>query len=705
MKVTLKSIIVGGISLSSFCCFANEEISVIATKEGKSGYTSSASSMFGVGGSFLKTPQSVSTVSQDLMKDQGVTSTKDALRNVAGISFSAGEGGAGQGDNLTLRGFSGRSDFYLDGIRDFGNYTRDSFNLEKIDVIKGPSSSIAGRGSTGGIINQESKMPTNKEIKTVSLTGGTDATRRAVLDFNTKIEGLSYSAFRVNMLSHSSNVAGRDYVSNKRFGFAPSVSFGMGTKSRTNISYLHQSQDDIPDFGFPFIKNSTPVEAQVGSRANYYGFVGNYFKTQVDMLNGKYEYDFSDNSSLTQTVRFGRNQRNFIATSPKTSDSNPTSVSRNQVAINSVESILTSRTVFASDFNTGFVKHNLQTGFEFTKETSNPTRFNYTGVPSTNIFNPTPEDPFSGTASVRTNVHTEANTEAIFLNHTFGFGRYFDLILGGRLDNFRVKYEESIAKRDFSRSDFMKSARSSFVFKPKDNGSFYFNYGTSFNPAAEQFSLSVTTRNLSPEQNKTLEIGTKWQTIDKKLNFSSAIFKTVKTNVFVTNPLDSLSTVSGGEQEVMGFETQLNGSLTDKLQIFTSYAYLDSKIVSSTNLNQIGNRLQNVPMHTFSIWTTYKFVPKFEAGFGANLISRRAASIVEYDSSGSVVSSNTEGEIRWVSGYTTFSAMAKYTMNKKVDMQLNLYNLTNQFYYDQTYPGHVVPGASFFALFTTNIKF
>ena len=251
----------------------------------------------------LDTPQSIDTIPRQLLDDQAVNTLRDALRNVSGISLGAGEN-ASQGDNLTLRGFSARSDIYLDGMRDFGSYYRDPFYLEQIQVLKGPSSILFGRGSTGGVIEQDSKQAGLTPFTNGSVAFGTDFTKRVTADVNQPLGLLgSGAAFRINLMAHDSNVAGRDTTENSRFGLAPTLSLGLGTDTRAYFSFIHQTEYDVPDYGMPILFQGTAgaprqvaqaVPESVG-RSNFYGFAENdYLRTNVDVATGKIEHDVND---------------------------------------------------------------------------------------------------------------------------------------------------------------------------------------------------------------------------------------------------------------------------------------------------------------------------------------------------------------------------------------------------------------------------
>ena len=301
------------------------------------------------------TPQTIDIVSQKTMQEQGVTTLRDGLRNVAGISMAAGEGGS-QGDNLTIRGFSARNDLYIDGMRDFGSYYRDPFNLDEIEVIQGPESTNFGRGSTGGVVNQATKFPNMNRMFSGTFDGGTDGTRRLTTDFNAPFTALgTQSAFRLNLMGDEGGVAGRPVVNNKRYGIAPSLYFGLGAPTRIIISGLNQQADDIPDYGIPWLfNNPAPV-----SRNNYYGFEngGNYLRTRDNIATVRAEHDFGAHFTLRNQSRYARYDRDVRITEPQatlttTAGIAPTLatplanivINRNELTSNSVEAFLANQT-------------------------------------------------------------------------------------------------------------------------------------------------------------------------------------------------------------------------------------------------------------------------------------------------------------------------------------------------------------------------
>ncbi len=653
----------------------------------------------------LDTPQSVSVVPQQVMAEQNTTTLRDALRNVAGISLAAGEGGA-QGDNLTIRGFTARNDIFLDGIRDFGSYYRDTFDQEEVQVLQGPSAITFGRGTTGGVVNEVSKTPEMTPFIQGNATAGSDLTRRMAVDINEPLAQLgSGAAFRLNLMGDDNKVADRDVAEYRRYGFAPSLAFGLGTSTRVVLSYFHQSEDDTPDYGIPWLFNGpAPV-----ARNNYYGFPdANFLRTDDDIVTAKAEHDLDHGITLRNVVRYAHEARNAQITEAQiptgTTLATPLSaimINRNQINVDSVETMLDDQMDATFRFSTGFVKHTLVTGLEATRETSDPTRNTITGVPTTSLLNPNESQPYAGTSVPSSSVQTTSVSYGAYAIDTMSLGRKFDLIGGGRWDRFGTEYSQSIAPvAAFSRVDRMPSWRGALVYKPKSNGSIYFDAGNSFNPSAETLSLSAANANTPPEKNLTFEIGSKWNLDSGKFAVDSSLFRTDKTNAREPDPNNPLQNVLGGNQRVNGFEVTVTGHLTDRWQLLSSYALLDGKVVSSQYYPlAVGAPLANVPRNTFNFWSTYRFPwRRFEGGIGGNFVDKRTASAtVPYDP--------TTGLLKEVPGYWVFNAMANYPLNEHASLQLNLNNLANKYYYDQIHPAHIVPGAGFTALIGINFKF
>ena len=652
----------------------------------------------------LDTPQTISAVPKETMEEQGVTTLRDALRDVAGISLAAGEGGA-QGDNLTVRGFTARNDLFIDGMRDFGSYYRDPFDMEEVEVLEGPSSVTFGRGSTGGVVNQASKAPTLKRFVSGGLDFGTDLTRRATLDLDQPIGALGpHAAFRLNLMGDMNDVAGRDIAENRRFGIAPSLSLGIGTATRAMIGYFHQTADDIPDYGVPWLFNGpAPV-----NRTNYYGFQnGNYLRTYDDIGTAKIEHDFSANVTLRDQARYANYVRDVLITEPQITTpvtlSTPLdqmTVTRHEIGVNSVETMLDEQLDLTARFQLGSLHNTLIAGVEGAKETSDPTRPTWSNVPTTSLLNPNPYQPFSGTETITSIVHTTSLTAAAYVLDTLQLSPHWDLTGGIRWDRFDTAYTQQVAPASaFNRVDEMPSWRSALVYKPATNGSVYIDAGTSFNPSAESLSLSAATANLPPEKNLTYEMGTKWDFDREHLSLRSALFRTEKYNAREPDPDNPLLDVLGGNQRVDGVEIQGRGQITNRWNLMTSFAYLDSTVVSSQYYPAaVGYPLANVPRFTFNCWSEYRLSRKWELGAGSNYVSSRTASAT-------APLDPTTGLIKEVPGYWVFNAMAKHPLTDHIDLQVNVNNIANRYYYDELHPGHIVLGPGRSALVGLKFKF
>ena len=628
----------------------------------------------------LETPQTVVVVQQFVLKDEQNTSLRDALRNVPGISMAAGEAGA-QGDNLTIRGFTARNDIFLDGIRDFGSYYRDSFNFEQIEVLEGPAGVDFGRGSTGGVINQESKVPTTQKFVNVQAQFGTDLTRRVTADINEPLDDLGQgSAVRVNALATDGGVAGRPFAQNRRFGFAPSLEFGMNSPTRYTISYFHFTESDTPDYGLPWFFNNVAPGA---IRHNYFGFPDqNYLRTNDDIVTGKVDHDFSPEVSLHSIGRWANYPRQAQITEPQicsnaavsvpvggfvsalptsaintalpcayTPIANPASiaVNRNQIQVKSVEGDLWGQAALTARFKVLGVGNNFVAGVEGGQEISNPIRSSYTinkinTVPSTNLVSPNPSTAtFGGQGYVTSIVHTKSDSIGVWFVDTIHLGNFFELSGGVRWDRFDTDFNSyspppptggvvtaNIAP--LTQVVAQPSYRAAFVYKPNSHGSVYFDYGTSFNPSAESLSLSMSTSILPPEENQTFEFGAKYSLLGERLLLEGALFRTEKDNARETDPTNSNNVVEAGNQLVKGVQFSAVGRLPEGTDLVLGYAYLNSAVIASQEYpTSVGYPLANVPKQTFNFFLTHRLFARFNGGLGGNYVaSRTASSTVPY---------------------------------------------------------------------------
>jgi len=708
---------VGFACISSLPSFAaetgGEELGTVVVEGARiPDYTTKSSSVSKFTESLRDTPQSVTTVMQQEMDDRAVVTMNDALRTVPGITLGAGET-SWQGTNLFLRGFTTRNDMFLDGMRDFGYYYRDSFNNASIEVLKGPASILFGRGSTGGVIQQVSKPVVLDRHASGSVQFGSDETRRATLDIGSPVPALNdASGFRLNVMVHDGKVEDRDRAENKRWGIAPSLAMGLGTPTRLVVSYLHQDDDIRPDYGLPWMAGRpAPVR-----RSNFYGFDSDYLDTTVDIGTVRFEHDFSDSLSLRNQIRYSRAERAFRITEPTISAGTPGGTPPQDVTLTrivfegySADTLLQNQTDLTARFATAGVEHTLVTGLELSRDNPRPVYVSNSGLPTTNLANPPRQDYSVGLSYPRLAARTVAEGIAVYALDTLKLTEQWQVILGARWDRLDTEYRSSgfspdgavIATTRIDRTDEAPSYRGAIVYKPVTAGTIYLGYGNSFNPSAEGIESMVSSgralgqanQRLDPEESHTYELGVKWEFAGGRTLLSSSVFRIEKSNARVPDPTTPGFNDLGGEQRVDGFEVELVGRMTDFWKLRAGYAHLDSEILRTAPGGPVlGAPLIMTPEHTGSVWNEFVLPRGFEVGLGAVHVSSR-------------LGQNTPAAYLVAPRYTIVDAMAKYSISENMSLQVNVSNLTDEYYFDQLHPFHVIPGAGRTVLASVQLRY
>jgi catecholate siderophore receptor len=643
----------------------------------------------------LDTPQTISVISKETIEEQGATTLRDVLRNVPGLTITAGEGGTPAGDNLTLRGFSARNDIFIDGVRDISPQSRDPFNLEEVDVVKGPGSVYTGRGSTGGSINLLNKTPNLKKTFAGSVDLGTDRTRRFTGDINVPLS--DSIAFRLNLLAHHSQVPGREVVNFNRWGLAPSITWGVGKPTRFTVSYYKLKQNNLSDYGIPWVPVTNTALVAFRDRPapvprdTYYGLKDrDHEDLDSDLVTLKFEHDFNDALSLRNQFRFSDSTRDSIASPPRFDNDTSSNVHRELRSWQTDDRVWDNQTDFVAQFSTGPISHALVTGLDLTREGN--IRHTRTGTNMTTSFlNPNPDDVYTGTIIESPIVgDVTANSQAVYAFDTAKFGKQWEFTGGLRWDRFDA---DGISTTGVlvSRVDRMLSGRAGIVFKPVPAGSFYASYGTSLNPSLEGLSYNTANTVIDPEKTYTFEAGSKWSFFEGRMLFSGAGFRVEKLNARTPGLLPGdPPQVLQGKQRVDGIELSITGNMTRKWQMLAGYTLLDSETIDSNTITEIGKRLVNTPRNSFNAWSTYRLDNGLTFGGGARFVDKRYGNTI-----------NT----RLVDAYWTFDAMATYPLNNHIDLQLNLYNLTDKFYFDRLGGGHVVPGPGRAVSLRTSFRF
>lgn len=655
----------------------------------------------------LDTAQTINVISEEVMQQRAATTLRDVLRNVSGISMQAGEGGAPPGDQFSIRGYSARTDIFVDNVRDFGGYTRDPFNLEQVEVVKGPSSDYSGRGSTGGSVNLVSKTANLTDSSNGSLFAGTDSYGRATLDVNRTLDGIDNAAARINIMTHEQDMAGRDGVSNSRWGVAPSLAFGIDTDTEVNLSLFHLSQDNTPDYGIPWVPASNVPLADYADQAppvdfdNWYGLKSrDYEKVDTTIGTVQVTQRLGDNTSLNNTTRWGVTGRDNMVTAPRFVSNDSTDIRRSDEKYRDQENtIFSNMTDYSLTVNPGSNwEHRIIAGAEVSLEGEKRYTRELTGEdsPATDLFNPNPNDPYlENYVSTGTYSLGESTTLAAYLSDSVQINEYWQINGGLRYDHFEMEYTPD-GDPLVERTDTMLSYRAGVVFKPVSSGSIYFGYGTSFNPTAEGLAISNSSRSpgmadLEPEENRSLELGTKWELVDGRVLASAALFRTDKTNARTQDPDDPNDVlVLDGEQRVQGLELGISGAITDSLSVNTGYVYLDSEVLESKDADELGKELSNSPKHTFNLWANYQATERLQLGLGTQFVDDRY---------------NSTANARVAPDYWIFEASGVYAFSDNITAQLNLQNLTDEEYIDFVGGGHFIPGLGRTALLSLNFNY
>ncbi len=670
----------------------------------------------------LETPKTLTIIPESVMKDRGIDNLRDALRSVPGISMAAGEGGVPTGDSMTIRGFSARTDIFVDGIRDIAGYSRDIYNTEAIEVSKGPGSSVTGRGSVGGSINLVRKSARLDSFTDVGTVLGSENDYRLTLDTNHRFG--ENSAFRINALTTDAEVAGRDEIENKMDAIALSVATGIDTGTRFKFSAEYQDQDRVPDFGLPWVPNYSDRSDReiVDSLKRYSGgpapvsfdnFYGNVHRDFEDIkaynFIGLFEQDLTDSSMLFVQAKYGVVERNSVMTAPRftfTTIGGVRLYGGDGITLGSEktrdqENIMKALQVaYVASANTGRFSHEFSIGAEYYIEQEERWEERDNGTDnlqrvSQDMHNPNPSLPYAGSYDrVGPSNKAESKTLAFYVFDTITINPKWEVSAGLRYENYESEthddYDDPSSK--LSRDDDMVSWNLGVVYKVRENGMVYAAGGTSFNPAAEDLTASNRGNEiyLKPEKSISFEIGTKWELFDEKLLVTAALFRTEKTDARSDDPFrgdsnsrsfESRAETLDGEQRVTGLELSAYGQITPQLSIAGGYVYQDSKIVKATGDDAafIGADLARTPKHSITLWSTYDFSEKLSLGFGAEYV-------------GEQYNSFRPGSREQADSYTLVDAMAAYKFNDDFSLQFNANNITDKRYASLLGGGHFVPG-------------
>jgi len=676
-------------------------------------------------------PQSVTVMTQKLMEDRQQTTVKQALHNAAGITFLAAEGGE---EDIRLRGFSlaASGDIYVDGLRDPAFYERDLFSFERVELLRGSASMLFGRGSTGGVVNQVSKLPLLTDVNTVALTLGSGNYARFTGDFNRKTG--EAAALRINVTSTQGDQAG---LKTDTQGIAPSFRWGIGTADEFTLGGYVLENDNGINYGLPWLQGGLiPVDPK-----NYYGNASDYNAGSAAWGTASHVHRFGDGAELKTTLRHGRYTRDQrsgalrfcvrsvnavtgVVTNPDCPSATPTRDTLNastpltRGVNNKVQDMNT--TYLQSDYSAtlnGFgLKHEVLAGLDAAQEDFR----NYnTVLPAGVVLNKNSPRTTIGTPNDGTAV--DESLRQLVLNRSFdarALGLYaqnlvevapgWKLLAGLRWDTFKGRYfaPASTAANGTvtaavtrQRSDSLWSKRFGVLYQPTDGASFHFSYGTSFNTSGDTYQYDDQSANTGPESSENLELGAKIDALDGRLSTRFAIFRSTKLNERNRDP-DSAATQAllSGKRHSAGVEFDVAGRITPAWEVFASYAWVPVARIDVGAPGAVagvgegpGTRPSLTPRHSGSLWTTYQLLPALRLGGGLNARSSQTPN------------RNPVGIV--APKFVTADLMAEYSFSDSMQLKVNVNNVTNKLYADSLYSAHYVPGAPRTVQFTLSNKF
>lgn len=605
-------------------------------------------------------PQIVNVVPKQVLREQTVTSMQGALQNVAGLSFSVGDG---QRDQVMIRGFSAITDNYVDGIRDDALYFRDMSNVERIEVLKGPASVLYGRGSAGGLVNKINKKPMDESLREVSLIGGTTGQRRAEVDVNEKVA----ENVKVRLTGTFENSDGyRDQAFLKRQAVAPSLQWDITDKTKLLIQadYLHDNR--LADQGFPTDPiTGKPVKT---NPKTFYGALNGKevgdVDTEISSQTISLDHEFNDNLKYHGAVRHYNYSldRQYSVDSHQKLPADQIQLTQNKRLRN--EDGVYVQQELSSLFNTGFLKHNTLIGAEYSKQHKDELVWSKARQ-ITNIFNPKLENwaPLDTSVAAETNNSNTFENYGIYLQDLMTVTDQLKVLVGLRYDNLSQDRNNKVKSQILNRTDNTYSPRIGVVYQPLSNISFYTSYNRSFQPLADSFVLYKNSDDLSPTKTENVEVGAKWD-VNDQLNVTLALFEMSQTNIQNQDPANPNQALLAGEQKTKGVELSLTGQLTDQLSVLAGYSYMDGKIEKSA-IGLTGNHSALTPNNTVNLWLKYQLNDHWYAAVGGRGESSRFSA---------------PDNKNVLPGYAVVNAAVGY-QSERYDVNLNLNNLFDRDYF------------------------
>lgn len=638
----------------------------------------------------MNIPQTINVVTRDQLDDQAHHSLADILRYVPGTTVGQGEGNR---DQITLRGQNTTADFFLDGVRDDVQYYRGLYNIERVEILKGPYALIFGRGGGGGIINRVQKSPLSDDIiyagqASINSFGAYDISA----DVNAPLSDVA--AVRINAVYENLD-SHRDFVGGERYAWNPYVAFKLNDAWKLGLSYEYVHDNRTTDRGIPSIASAgdQPNRPILGYRDQFFG-VPDANSTQLHAHIAKLRLDgaLASNVSFSGTILYGDYDKIYLNVYP-----NGAATAQNGTVALAAYSDPTQRENFIAqanlvwDVETGALTHKILVGSEYGDQKSANRRFNGTlSTPTISLANPL--FPTVNFNALSRDTVSDVKFFATYVQDQISFGEHIDVVAGLRYDNFDIEGIDLLpaVDRPFARKDEKVSPRLGLIFKPQENISLYGSYSQSFLPrSGDQFlALTVTQQNLAPEKFTNYELGAKWD-VRPNLNMTLAVFQLERSNATTPDPSDPVANINVGTTRTQGVELSVTGNITSSWQVHGGYSYQDAVLAGNDSV-----RLGQVPRHQASLWNRYDLSDQFAAGLGIIHQSSQFSAI-------RTVSNTTK-----LPAFTRLDAALYYDLSDALQLQLNIENLLNTDYFSDAHNNNnISTGAPLNARVTIRAKF
>ena len=638
----------------------------------------------------MNIPQTINVVTRDQLDDQAHHSLADILRYVPGTTVGQGEGNR---DQITLRGQNTTADFFLDGVRDDVQYYRGLYNIERVEILKGPYALIFGRGGGGGIINRVQKSPLSDDIiyagqASINSFGAYDISA----DVNAPLSDAA--AARINAVYENLD-SHRDFVGGERYAWNPYVAFKLNDAWKLGLSYEYVHDNRTTDRGIPSIATAAgqPNRPIAGYRDQFFGVPDvNYTQLQAHIAKLRLDGALAANVSFSGTILYGDYDKIYLNVYP-----NGAATAQNGTVALAAYSDPTQRENFIAqanlvwDVETGALTHKILVGSEYGDQKSANRRFNGTlSTPTISLANPLfPTVTFN---ALSRDTVSDVKFFSTYVQDQISFGEHIDVVAGLRYDNFDIEGTDLLpaVDRPFARKDEKVSPRLGLIFKPQENISLYGSYSQSFLPrSGDQFlALTVTQQNLAPEKFTNYELGAKWD-VRPNLNMTLSVFQLERSNATTPDPSDPVASINVGTTRTQGAELSVTGNVTSSWQVHGGYSYQDAVLAGNDSV-----RLGQVPRHQASLWNRYDLSDQFAAGLGIIHQSSQFAAI-------RAVSNTTK-----LPAFTRLDAAVYYDLSDALQLQLNIENLLNTDYFSDAHNNNnISTGAPLNARVTIRAKF